>query len=434
LSSSPEQERIARRTASLPGRPMHAPAEPATPALFQHPPFFRFWWARVLTTLAFQMQAVALGWQIYDLTGNVFDLGLVGLVQFAPVLPTVLLVGHIADRHDRRVIIRVCQAAESAAALLLALGSVQGWLTPALILMVVLVVGTARAFELPSTHALVPALVPVPQLSRAVAAYTSAHQVAVIVGPALGGFLYLAGPATVYATCAVAFLLASILNALVRIPYTAPPPQPFSMRSLLAGFRFIGSRQALIGVISLDLFAVLLGGATALLPVFARDILVTGPWGLGMLRAAPAAGALTASLVLARRPLRRRVGKIMFAAVATFGLATIAFSLSRSLPLSLAVLAVLGAADSVSVVIRFSLVQLQTPDEMRGRVSAINAMFTGTSNTLGEFESGLTAALFGTVPSVLLGGLATVLIALVWMRAFPALLRVDSLEHGAARG
>src|SRR3954451_5743346 len=194
---------------------MHAPAEPATRGLFQHPPFLRFWWARVLTTLAFQMQAVALGWQIYELTGSVFDLGLVGLVQFAPVVLTVLLVGHIADRHDRRLVLRACQMVESAAAVLLALGSLQGWLTRDLILAIVFVVGTARAFELPSTHALVPALVPAPQLSRAVAAYTSAHQLAVVVGPALGGFIYLAGPAAVYITSAILFLLASCLNALV---------------------------------------------------------------------------------------------------------------------------------------------------------------------------------------------------------------------------
>lgn len=378
------------------------------------------------------MQAVAVGWQIYALTGSAWYLGLVGLAQFLPMLMLTLLVGHVADRYDRRMIARICQIVEGLAAASLALGSFFGWQCKESILATVFVMGAARAFEGPTMQALVPGLVPASLLSRALAWSASANQTATIIGPALGGLLYAAGATTVYATVSVLFLTASVFIALIRGDYPAPRREPPSLQSLFAGIAYIRSHPAILGAISLDLFAVLLGGATALLPIYARDILMTGVWGLGLLRSAPAIGALAMSVYLARHPLRRRVGRIMFASVAIFGLATIIFALSTSFLLSLVALVILGAADVISVVIRTSLVQMETPDEMRGRVSAVNFMFIGTSNQLGEFESGATAALFGTVPAALIGGIGTLMVVVVWMRLFPKLLTTDSLERLAS--
>jgi MFS family permease len=280
-------------------------------------------------------------------------------------------------------------------------------------------------------HALVPKLVPTRIIPRAIAWSASAHQTATILGPALGGLLYAVGPTAAYAPAGILFLAASSLIGLIRIERTPPEREPVNLRSLFAGISFIRSRSTILGAISLDLFAVLLGGATALLPVYARDILRTGPWGLGLLRSAPAVGALAMSVFLARHPLQRRVGKVMLSAVVIFGAATIVFAISTSFMLSLGMLVVLGAADVISVVIRTSLVQIGTPDEMRGRVSAVNSMFIGTSNQLGEFESGLTAALFGVVPAVLIGGIGTIIVVIIWMRLFPQLMRINSLEHDA---
>lgn len=395
--------------------------------LLHHAPFTRYWWARLLATAAFQMQVVAIGWQLYALTGSALDLGLLGLMQFLPVLVAGLVVGYVGDRYDRRSILIVCQAVHTAAAATLALGSSGNWLTREVILSLVLLIGTARSFELPTMHALMPGLVPLSSLSRAVAASTSASQTAIIVGPALGGLLYLVGPEVVYGVSGLAFGAAAVLIGLIRIEMPAPVRQPPTVSSLLAGFTSIRRHPALVGVISLDLFAVLLGSATALYPIFARDILAGGPWVLGFLRAAPAVGALAVSVFLARTPLRHNVGPSLFAAVIVFGLATATFAISTSVVLSVMCLVVLGAADSVSVVIRFSLVQFATPDDMRGRVSAINALFTGTSNTLGEFRAGAVAASFGVVPAVLVGGIGAMLVALVWMRTFPGLVRIDSL-------
>jgi MFS family permease len=399
------------------------------PPLLRHRPFALFWGARVATVIAFQMLGVAVGWQIYALTGSAWYLGLVGFAQFLPMFLLTLAAGHVADRYDRRLVARVCQVLQGAAAGALAMGSFGGWLGKEEILVLVFLVGAARAFEYPTMQALVPGLVPAHLIPRAAAGSVSAAQTAAIIGPALGGVLYAVGPTTVYAVAGCLFLAASLLIALIRI---APPParrEPASLSSLFAGIAFIRSRPAILGAISLDLFAVLLGGATALLPVYARDILVTGPWGLGLLRAAPAVGALAMSLYLARHPLRSRVGRTMFGAVALFGAATVVFAVSTSFPLSLATLVLLGGADVISVVIRQTLVQVETPDEMRGRVSAVNSLFIGTSNQLGEFESGATAALFGVVPAVLLGGIGTIVVVLLWMRLFPELARIDSLER-----
>lgn len=397
-------------------------------SILHHKPFALFWFSRISTTIAFQIQGVAVGWQVYALTGSAFYLGLVGLAQFLPMFLLTLAVGHVADRYDRRIIARLCQIVEGLAAGALAFGTFSGWQSKESILAIVFIVGAARAFEGPTMQALLPGLVPAPLIPRAVAWATSAYQTAAILGPALGGLLYGVGPTTAYATASILFFAASLLIALIRIERTPPKREPVSLRSLFAGIAFIRSHPTILGAISLDLFAVLLGGATALLPIYARDILVTGPWGLGLLRSGPAVGALAMSVFLARHPLEHRVGRIMFGAVVSFGAATILFAVSTSFILSLGALVILGAADVISVVIRTSLVQLETPDEMRGRVSAVNSMFIGTSNQLGEFESGLTAALFGVVPAVLIGGVGTVIVVVIWMRLFPQLLRIDSLK------
>jgi MFS family permease len=374
------------------------------------------------------MLAVAVGWHIYALTGSPFYLGLVGLAQFLPMFVLTLIAGHAADRYDRRLIIRACQFIEGAGAAVLAAGSLSGRLSAEGILGVVFVVGAARAFEYPTMQALLPNLVSIDLFPRAVAWSTSSVQTAVIVGPALGGLLYALDPSVAYSAIGLLFASAGLLVSLIPIERRREAPGSADLRSLFAGIAFIRANPAILGAISLDLFAVLLGGATALLPVYARDILSVGPGGLGLLRSAPAFGALTMSIGLARRPLRGRAGRTMFAAVIIFGIATISFGLSKSLILSLFSLAVLGAADVFSVVIRQSLVQMNTPDAMRGRVSAVNSMFIGTSNQLGEFESGLTAAWFGVVPAVVIGGAGTILVALAWMRLFPQLLRIDTPE------
>ena len=388
----------------------------------------RFWAARLAAVFAYQMQAVAVGWQIYALTGSVLDLGLVGLAQFLPSVALLLVVGHVADRYDRRRIVCFCQLIEGGAAVLLAALSASGHINEQAIFALIAVIGAARAFEMPTQQTLLPSVVPARLLSRAVAANATAGQTAIVLGPALGGLLYVAGPATVYGLCAVLFLVASGLSASLRIERRPPQREPATLATLFAGVAFIRRHHALLGAISLDLFAVLLGGAAALFPVYARDILHTGPWGLGLLRAAPAVGALGTAVWLAHYPLQRRAGPMMFGGVAIFGVATIVFGLSRSFALSLSALVVLGAADMVSVVVRQSLVQLRTPDAMRGRVSAVNSMFIGASNQLGEFESGVTAAWFGTVPSVVIGGIGTLLVVALWVRLFRGLARVDAMD------
>jgi len=384
--------------------------------------------SRIASTLSSQMLAVAVGWQIYSLSHSTFYLGLVGLAQFLPMFLLTLVVGHVADSRDRRTIARICQLIEGTTIALLAAATVGGWVTADLILLVVFVMGGARAFEGPSMQALMPGLVSAEVFPRATALSTSATQTAAIVGPALGGVLYVAGAVVVYAASAALLLCASFLVAAISTARAVPARKGTTLQSAFAGIAFIRSRPIIFGAISLDLFAVLLGGATALLPAIAHDILATGPWGLGLLRSAPSVGAVVVSFIMSQRPLRRRVGRTMFVAVAIFGLATVLFGLSHSFALSLAALVVLGGADVVSMVIRSSLVQLKTPDEMRGRVSAVNSLFIGTSNQLGEFESGVTASWFGLVPAVLIGGIGTLLVVLVWSRLFPDLSRADGLD------
>ncbi len=400
----------------------------AAPRLLRQPTFLHFLAARTFSTLAFQMVAVVVGWQIFALTSSTFELGLVGLAQFVPMVLLSVPAGHVADRYDRRTVIRICQVIEGIAAAVLAFGGVEGWIGTHAIFAAVVVIGAARTFESPAVSALLPGVVPAAQLSSALALSASALQTATIVGPSLGGLLYLFGTGVAYAVVAVLFLVASFAVGGLRLARAAPRREPVSIASLLSGFVYIKQHPIVLGAISLDLFAVLLGGATALLPVYARDILHTSSIGLGVLRASPAVGALAMSVVLAHRPPKRRVGVTMFAAVTLFGVATVVFGLSTVFPLSMAALVVLGASDVISVVIRGTLVQVETPDVMRGRVSAVSSLFIGTSNQLGEFESGTTATLFGTVPAVVVGGLGTIAVALLWSRLFPALRRADDLS------
>ncbi|MCC7346163.1 MAG: MFS transporter [Variibacter sp.] len=400
----------------------------APEALLRHRPFAQFWLVRVCTTVAMQIQAVAVGWQIYTLTSNPLDLGLVGLAQFLPALVLFPLTGHAADRYDRRQVLRICLAVEALAVAALAWGTFSGWISREAILGIAMVLGAVRAFEQPSLASLLPTIVPDSMFPRAVAGSASANQIATIAGPAAGGLIYALNPVAAYVASSALFFTAGILVALIPLLRPAAKREPFSIASMFAGFAFIRGAPVVLGAIMLDLFAVLLGGATALMPVFARDILHTDAEGLGLLRACPAVGALTVSLVLARWPMRQGVGRIMYACVAVFGIATIVFSLSQTLALSMAALVVLGAADLVSVVIRSTLVQLSTPDEMRGRVSAVNSLFIGTSNQLGEFRAGVMAAWLGAVPAVLIGGVGTLLIVAVWTRVFPELFRVDEAQ------
>ncbi|OWJ91322.1 MFS transporter [Pseudomonas sp. A46] len=396
--------------------------------LRHHRPFLAFWLARVCTASGFQMITVAIGWHIYELTGNVLDLGLVGLVEFLPRVLFMLHTGHVADRFDRRRVAATCQVLQALVAGVLVYAAATGSASRELIFAMAFLFGAARAFEMPATQALLPNIVPPALFPRAVAASASAMQAATIVAPALGGLLYAFGSTWVYGPTLILYVLACVLMLSLSSNQQRSQGQRASLDSLLAGIRFIRSRPDILGAISLDLFAVLLGGATALLPVFAKDILLTGPWGLGLLRSAPAVGALLMSFWLARFPIERNVGRIMFTAVGVFGVATIAFGLSTSFWFSLAVLAVLGAADMISMVIRGAFVQLHTPDEMRGRVSAVNGLFIGASNQLGEFESGVTAAWFGTVPAVVMGGVGTLLVTGLWIKLFPSLARRDRLH------
>ena len=398
-------------------------------SLTSHPSFLRFWAGRLAGTMANQMVQVAVGWQMYDLTHSAWNLGLVGLFQFVPALALALVSGHVADRHDRRHIVSMALVLQLVAALALWLATHESWISRDLILGVSLLLGVARSFQMTAQQALTPLLVPQALLARAMAFSSSGMQAAIIGGPALGGFLYGAGASVVYVVCAVLFVLAAGLVWSARYEHKPAPRAPVTLDTLLAGVRFIRAKPVVLGAISLDLFAVLLGGATALLPIFARDILHVGPEGLGLLRGAPAMGALLMSLVLARWTIRSRAGTILFACVAIFGLTTIVFGVSHWFWLSMVALFINGAVDMVSVVVRQTLVQLDTPDEMRGRVSAVNSIFIGASNQLGEFESGATAALFGPIGSVVAGGVGTLVVVGLWMRWFPELRHRKSLTE-----
>ncbi|MBR0754010.1 MFS transporter [Bradyrhizobium jicamae] len=396
--------------------------------LLKHRPFLFFLLSRSLSRFSSQIGAVAIGWQIYDLTGSAFDLGMVGLVQFLPTALLVFVAGHAADRFERKRVVQACQLAEAATALFLAGSTFAGTISEVQIFIATFVIGIAGAFESPATAALLPLIAPQGSLQRATAISSGAAQVATITGPALGGLAYAFTPSLAYGIMVVFWLFGMVLTGGIGRLQQAVVKDSDASDDLYAGVRFVRSNPAILGTISLDLFAVLFGGVTALLPIYARDILVTGPLGLGILRAAPAVGALFMTMVLARHTINRHVGRRMFQAVIVFGVATVVFALSQWMWLSVLALAVLGAADTISVVIRFSLVQLATPDEMRGRVGAVNFLFINASNQLGQFESGVVAALLGTVASAVLGGVATVGIALLWMKLFPTLRDVERLE------
>jgi MFS family permease len=396
-------------------------------SIFREPSYARFWLARICSTVSFQMSAVAVGWQVYALTHSTFALGMMGLVQFLPMLLLTLVVGHVADRFNRKTIISVCQVVAGSTLAILAVCSYLHRLHPAGIFCAVAAIGAARAFESPSTQALVPGLVEASKVPQAIAWSSSANQTASIVGPALGGILYAFGAHVPYGSCACLYALAAVLSSTIVTKRRATGKRSVTAESIFLGFHYIREKRNILGAISLDLFVVLLGGATALLPAYARDILHVGPWGLGLLRLAPALGALSTSIFLAHHPIRKHAGHRMFVAVVVFGVATIAFALSRNVLLSMGILCVLGVADVTSVVVRSSLVQMETPDEMRGRVSAVNSLFIGTSNQLGEFESGVTASWFGVIPATIIGGVGSILIALIWMGLFPGLRQLESI-------
>jgi MFS family permease len=401
---------------------------PVAAPLLRHGPFVRFLYVRIAASVALQMQALAVGWQMYVLTGSSFQLGLVGLVQFIPAVGLFLITGQAADRFDRRIVAASAQTVEALAIAVLALATASGLLTPGLLLTMAFVIGGGRAFEQPSLQSVLPNIVPARVLPRAIAAANSAAQTAVVAGPALGGALLAVSPSATFAVCAVLWLSAAAILLGVTMTQAFAKREPMDLTTLFSGFVFIARNKAVLGAITLDLFAVLLGSTTALLPVFASDIFPTGPLGFGALRAAPAAGAIVAALVLTRRPIARRIGHAMFGSVAVYGAATVLFALSPNFVLATVALVIVGAADLVSVVIRQSLVQLYTPDAMRGRVFAVNSMFTATSNQLGTFRAGTAAALLGTVPTVLLGGLCTIAVVLIGAAIFRDLFHTDSYE------
>ena len=394
------------------------------------PVFRRFLFVRCASGIAFQIAGVASGWQMYRLTHSTFALGMMGLIQFMPVLLLTLVVGSVADRYPRKLIMALCQTVEALLLAVLALASYRGWIHPAHLYGCMALFAAARAFEMPSTQALTPSLVELPLVPAALALSSLVNRAAFIIGPAVGGLLYTLGAHVPYTACVVLYGTASILSLQLPTQANRAPMEGLN-KSIFSGIRFILARRDILGAISLDLFAVLFGGVTALLPAFTHDILHTDSRGLGILRLAPAVGAVTVSVILARYPIQRNAGHKMFAAVIVFGLAIAGFAFSRSLWLSAAILAIAGSADIVSVLVRSSLIQLGTPDHMRGRVTAVGSLFINTSLQLGEFESGVTASWLGIVPATAIGGVVTILVAASWMRFFPNLLHINSLSMPA---
>lgn len=398
-------------------------------AVFLHPDFRLFQAARFCIILALEMQSVAVGWQIYATTKRALDLGLAGLAQFLPSMLLFLLSGHVADRCNRRNVIAICYLGFATCSALLFLLAWRHTQSVAPIYAVLVLLGIVRSFNGPVSRALLPQIVPAEHFPSAVAWASGVWQAATILGPAVGGVAYAAfhGPEAVYATGFFAALAAIAATLGIKAELPVPRRESATLRSFFAGIRYIWAKKLILGAISLDLFAVLLGGAVALLPVYAQEILRTGPWGLGLLRSAPAAGAAFTALCLAWRPLRRRTGTTMLWCVAAFGACTILFGVSHSIALSLLALILVGATDMVSVVVRGTLIQVATPDEMRGRVNAVDMIFINASNELGQFESGVTAQWFGAVPAVILGGIGTLLVTALWSWGFPDLRRADQL-------
>jgi MFS family permease len=409
-------------------------ADPENPGasgriVFTIPAFLLYQLSRFFIVIATQMQSVAVGWQVYEITKRPLDLGLVGLAQFFPGILLFLVSGHVADRFDRRKILVICCVGFAACSSMLFYFTERGVHSVLPIYVVLVLLGVVRSFNGPVSRAILPQIVPEEHFPAAVAWGSTVFQGATILGPALGGILYAVfrGPAGVYAIGAISAAAATIATLQIQIQSKPRPREPVNYKTVLAGLHYIWSKKIILGSISLDLFAVLLGGAVALLPVYASEILKTGPWGLGILRSAPGVGAAAMALFLANRPLRRKAGAAMLWCVAGFGAFTIVFGLSRSLVVSMLALVLVGASDMVSVVVRGILIQVATPDEMRGRVNAVDMIFIGASNEFGQFESGLTAHWFGTVPAVVLGGIGTLAVTGLWAWFFPELRNADRL-------
>ncbi len=408
----------------------HADTAPHDPrGALRHPGFVLFWLSRFSATFATQVVSVAVGWQIYDLTRNPFDLGLVGLSQFAPALLLVLVTGTVSDRFNRRVVVGIAQSVEAACTLVILILTLSGEISPLVIFAVLVLFGTARAFMNPAAQSLIPNLVPQKDLASAIALSSSSWQVATIGGPVVGGLLYGIDAEVAYGAAFFLFVMAAGLIPLVPKPPQKQLAEPATWTTVVAGFRYVWREKVVLGAISLDLFAVLLGGAVALLPAYARDILDVGPWGLGLLRSASGMGAVTVALYLTWRPIRDHAGITMFIAVALFGVFILVFGLSTMVWLSALALALAGAADMVSVYVRETLIQLWTPDAVRGRVNAVNMVFIGASNELGEFRAGTVAALIGVVPAVVMGGVGTLAVAGIWAFLFPAIRKTRRLDR-----
>jgi MFS family permease len=397
---------------------------------FTYPDFSLYQLARFLVVAGLEMQSVAVGWQIFEITKRPLDLGLVGLCQFSPGILLFLITGHAADTFNRRKLLMTCYAGFGVCSALLLFYALSGLRTVLPMYGVVVLLGVVRSFNNPASRSLLPQIIPEEHLQNAIAWNSSVNQGGTILGPSLGGLIYAVakGPAAVYTTSMLAAAGAVFLMTQIKLYIKARPREPLSLKSVMAGLRYIGDKKIILGSISLDLFAVLLGGAVALLPVFASEVLRTGPWGLGLLRASPAIGAGSMALLLAHRPFRSRAGLTMLWCVGGFGAFTVLFGISRNLVLSMAALILVGCMDMVSVVVRSTLVQLATPDEMRGRVSAVEMIFIGASNEIGQFESGITAQWFGAVPAVIMGGVGTLLITALWAWNFPELRRVEKLS------
>jgi MFS family permease len=413
---------------------MPALADPrAGRAAFTHPAFVLFQIARFLIVAAVEMQAVAVGWQVYEITKRPLDLGFVGLAQFLPGILLFPLSGHASDRFERRNVLSACYGGFALCFALLLTLAQRGVHSVMTIYVVLILLGVVRSFNGTASRSILPQLVPEEHFPNAVAWNATTFQAATIIGPALGGILYAlsGGPSVVYAAATLTAIGALVSTFRIKPEVKARPREPMTLKTAFAGLRYIWREKLILGAISLDLFAVLLGGAVALLPVYAREILHTGPWGLGLLRTAPGVGAAVMAVALAHRPLRGRSGPTLLWSVAGFGVFTIIFGISRSLVLSLIALFLLGASDMISVIIRATLVQLGTPDAMRGRVTAVDMIFIGASNEFGQFESGLTAQWFGTVPAVVLGGIGTLIVIAIWAWRFPELRNAGELLAAA---
>jgi MFS family permease len=399
-------------------------------AAFTHPGFVLFQVARFLIVSAVEMQAVAVGWQVYEITKRPLDLGYVGLAQFLPGILLFPISGHASDRFERSKVLSVCYAGYAVCFALLLWLTERGVPSMRAIYVVLVLIGIVRSFNATASRSILPQLVPQKHFPNAVAWNASIFQAATILGPSFGGIVYAAfhGPSAVYLIAMITGIGATISSFRIKPEVKARPREPMTMKTVFAGLHYIWNKKLILGAISLDLFAVLLGGAVALLPVYAREILHTGPWGLGLLRTAPGVGAAVMAVLLAHRPLRGKSGPTLLWAVAGFGVFTIAFGISRSLILSLIALFLLGASDMISVIIRATLTQLATPDEMRGRVTAVDMIFIGTSNEFGQFESGITAQWFGTVPAVILGGVGTLVVIALWAWWFPELRHAGDLH------